>query len=77
MADTRPLFIRCAHCDKKVPVSPTGRVPVFCGNNCRQKTFTKGVRATMHESQHRQMTWRLLQDAGLVPVDQPPPKLER
>jgi hypothetical protein len=28
---------------------------------------------TMTESMHRELTWKLLQDAGIVPVDRPIP----
>jgi hypothetical protein len=75
MANRRPRFIRCAHCNRKVKVAPAGRVPVYCGNNCRQRAFVSNVRGTPVSPDDRQrlMMWSLLQDAGVVPADQPPP----
>ena len=76
MANLRSHHIRCAHCNKKVKVAPQGRIPTFCSNNCRQRAFVSNARGTPVSSEDRQrlMTWNLLQDAGLVPRDQPPPK---
>jgi phage FluMu protein Com len=78
MALDRPTTIRCAHCGKKVPVARRGRMKVYCGNNCRVLAFEKNERATAIDNRHRLLTWRLLQDAGLVPADKPlpAPKLE-
>ena len=81
----RPKTVRCAKCKRSIRLKPTGRIPTFCSPACRQSAFRIMSRKpkpppappadwqTMHESQHRALTWKLLQDAGLVPVDQPPP----
>jgi len=76
MGSLRPRHISCAHCNRKVKVAPSGRIPTFCSNNCRQRAFVSNARGTPVSSEDRQrlMTWNLLQDAGLVPRDQPPPK---
>ena len=68
MANLRPRSIRCARCNKKVKVAPTGRIPVYCGNNCRQIAFMTNLRGTPVSSGDRQrvVMWELLQDAGLV-----------
>ncbi len=41
MAYERPRFIHCGNCNKRVKVGPVGRIPVFCGNACRQQAFVK------------------------------------
>ena len=68
MANLRPRSIRCARCNKKVKVAPTGRIPVYCGNNCRQIAFMTNLRGTPVSSGDRQrvVMWELLQDAGSV-----------
>ncbi|MBA4033192.1 MAG: hypothetical protein C0480_01110 [Bradyrhizobium sp.] len=86
----RPKTVRCAKCKRSIRVKPQGRIPVFCSPACRQAAFKRLKRAkqqalpraptdfvTAHEVQHREMTWRLLQDAGLVPRDQPPPPKQK
>jgi endogenous inhibitor of DNA gyrase (YacG/DUF329 family) len=76
MANFRPRSIRCARCNRKVKVAPTGRVPLYCGNNCRQIAFVTNLRGmpVSPEDLQRLAMWELLQDAGLAPRDQPPPK---
>ncbi len=73
MADDRPTTIRCAHCGKRVKVAPLGRIPVYCSNNCRQLAFMKNAQEMRAEDRYRLLTWRLLQDAGLVSRKMPLP----
>jgi hypothetical protein len=73
MADDRPTKIRSAHCGKRVKVAPLGRIPVYCSNNCRQLAFMKNAQEMRAEDRYRLLTWRLLQDAGLVSRKMPLP----
>ena len=75
--DRRPSKIACAHCGRKVRVAKRGRTRVFCSDSCRSMAFVKNKRGTKVAAEDRQrlLMWGLLQDAGLVPADQPlPPK---
>jgi endogenous inhibitor of DNA gyrase (YacG/DUF329 family) len=75
MSERRPRFIRCASCNKKVTVAEAGRIPVYCSNACRQLAFARNTRGTKVSAEDRQRLsmWELLQDAGVVPADTPPP----
>jgi hypothetical protein len=35
----RPRTVRCRRCKAKIKVQPKGRVPIFCGRNCRQRAY--------------------------------------
>jgi hypothetical protein len=35
----RPRTVRCRRCKAKIKVRPKGRVPIFCGRNCRQRAY--------------------------------------
>jgi hypothetical protein len=35
----RPRTVKCRRCKTKIRVRPKGRVPVFCGRNCRQRAY--------------------------------------
>lgn len=72
MASDRPRFIHCANCQKRVQVGPMGRVPVFCGNNCRQQAFVQNNPPPANDRQ-RAVFWGVLQEAGLIPADRPLP----
>ena len=76
MASLRSRHIRCAHCNKKVKVAP-------------QRTHPEVLQQQLQAARLRQQRARhagvvrgpatsddveFLQDAGLVPRDQPPPK---
>jgi hypothetical protein len=84
---SRPKTLRCARCGEKIKVGPVGRLPIYCSASCKSMTFAKrrlvklkaaakpeSAGQTITESMHRQMTWRLLQDAGIVPADAPLPE---
>ena len=74
MAYDRPRFIHCGNCNKRVKVGSVGRIPVFCGNACRQQAFVRNVRNPLTaEDQQRLLIWSVLQDAGLIPADRPLP----
>jgi phage FluMu protein Com len=73
MADDRPNSIRCAHCGKRVKVSAMGRIPIYCSPNCRQLAFMKNAQTMTADERYRLLTWRLLQDAGLVSREMPLP----
>ena len=77
MADDRPAFIHCAHCGKRVRVNPVGRIPVYCNATCRQLAFMKNERREAADERHRELTWELLQNAGVVPADMPMPPRRR
>jgi hypothetical protein len=86
MADLeRPRSVRCARCGRRIKVSPTGRLPVYCNTtNCRQMAYAKRKRAATKlpppltdDERHRLMLWQALKDFGLVKGDMPPkPKQE-
>jgi endogenous inhibitor of DNA gyrase (YacG/DUF329 family) len=75
MSERRPRFIRCASCNMKVTVAEAGRIPVYCSNACRQLAFARNARGTKVSAEDRQrlLMWELLQDAGVVPAEMPPP----
>ena len=84
MAHERPRFIHCGNCNKRVKVGPVGRIPVFCGNACRQQSFVKNARSPLTADDWRRLTadnwqrqrlmvWQVLKDAGLIPADRPLP----
>jgi hypothetical protein len=74
MVTRRPRSIRCANCNKRVEVAPTGRIAVYCSNACRQQAFVKNTRSPLTaDDRQRLMIWQVLQDAGLVPADRPLP----
>jgi hypothetical protein len=72
MIKQRPRFIRCAACDKRVRIGPTGTVAKYCSNRCRQAAFAARNEPKPKLGERARM-WRLLQDAGLVPLDRPLP----
>jgi DNA-directed RNA polymerase subunit RPC12/RpoP len=72
----RPRFIRCQRCNRHVEINGKGRIPIFCGPNCRHRAFVQSTKATMPTATERQrrMIWSVLKDAGLVTSDLPPPR---
>ncbi len=80
MADiTRPRSIKCARCGKKIKVSPTGRLPVYCSVNCKQMAYAKRSRAARPtllppsaDERVRHIVMEVLRDVGLVAGDKPP-----
>ena len=88
MADlSRPRFVRCARCGRRIKVSPTGRLPVYCSTtNCRQMAYAKRARAAKKlppapppptdAEYHRRQLWEALREFGVVKGDMPPPKRE-
>ena len=72
----RPRTATCAHCGRSFKVNPIGRTPLYCKPACRVMAFEKRNRAgtkLSREDRARLLMWSLLQDAGFVPADQPPP----
>jgi endogenous inhibitor of DNA gyrase (YacG/DUF329 family) len=71
----RPATATCANCGRTFKVGPIGRVPLFCRPACRTIHFDKNKRGTKVSAEDRQRLsmWELLQDAGVVPADMPPP----
>jgi hypothetical protein len=35
----RARTVRCRRCKAKIKVQPKGRIPIFCGRNCRQRAY--------------------------------------
>jgi hypothetical protein len=81
MADiTRPRFVKCARCAKRIKVSPTGRLPVYCSVSCKSMAYAKRTRAKKPtlppptaDEHLRKVIWEVLRDVGLLVGDKPPP----
>ena len=81
MADLdRPDVLHCARCGKKIKVSPTGRLPVYCSPNCRQMHYAKRARAKTKlpppltdEERQRRLLWQMLIDLKVIAADTPMP----
>ena len=79
----RPTAGVCPRCGEGFEVKPTGRARAFCSPKCRQASFQYKAKLSRppkplkpaSEEQQRALMWRLLQEAGLVPVDESLPPL--
>jgi hypothetical protein len=77
---TRPRFVKCARCAKRIKVSRTGRLPGYCTVNCRSMAYAKRSRAakltlppSSADERLRRIVWEVLRDVGLVAGGEPPP----
>jgi len=76
----RPKTVKCAQCRKTIKVKAKGVLPFYCSNKCKQAAwYVRSRLAQLHkplsaDEQQRILTWQLLQDAGLVPLDAPLPE---
>ena len=87
----RPKTTRCQRCKAKIKIKTRGRVPRFCSATSRQLAYEqrKWQRPTPVElaakfrasyevrSTIRDELWSMLQAAGLIAPNQPPPALPR
>jgi len=74
MGYQRPT-ITCARCRKVVSVSAIGRVPTYCSPSCRTVACqARGGNRPSAEVRQRALIWGILQEAGVIPADRPPPR---
>jgi hypothetical protein len=79
----RPRTVRCARCNRSIKVAKTGRLPIYCGNSCKQAVFNalnpkppkpQQPKLSLEERVAMRVYQMLVDSNVVVPVNQPKPK---
>jgi hypothetical protein len=87
----RPKTLRCLWCKTKMEVRPSGRLPVFCCQTCRQRAYERRKWKRPHAVEAladdiatarvrdviRHEIWMALRELGLIDEPEPPPQSPR